>query len=136
MHTEGLAAALSAFLGIWFGHVLVRVVEFRANDLRPPGLALGALGVGLLAGSLASQGFSLSAALGILGMTVLFDALELWRQEKRVRHGHAPANPANPRHARILAACPQATTRHLLERQPIGRPYSADELEQIRKGAL
>ncbi len=40
--------------------------------------------------------------LGILGVTVLWDAVELFRQQNRVRRGHAPANPHNPRHRRFL----------------------------------
>jgi len=40
-----------------------------------------------------------STILGILGITLLWDALELVRQAQRVKIGRAPANPANPRHA-------------------------------------
>ena len=45
-------------------------------------------------------------ATGILGVTLLWDSFEFWRQQKRVIKGHAPANPDNPRHARILAENP------------------------------
>ena len=41
-----------------------------------------------------------SAALGILGMTTIWDGTELYRQEDRIRSGHAPANldrPVEPR---------------------------------------
>jgi hypothetical protein len=37
-----------------------------------------------------------SAALGILGMTTLWDAVEFARQEERIRRGHAPASPDRP----------------------------------------
>ncbi len=124
----GLAVALAAFLGIWLGHVSVRAVEFHAADLRPPALAYILSGLSLLAVSLASSGFLLSGTAGILGMTLLWDALELARQQKRVARGHAPANPANPRHARLLASHPEATTLDRLARAPRGRPYSQDEL--------
>jgi hypothetical protein len=41
-----------------------------------------------------------SATLGILGMTIIWDGTELYRQEDRIRRGHAPANldrPVEPR---------------------------------------
>jgi hypothetical protein len=41
-----------------------------------------------------------SAALGILGMTTIWDGTELYRQKDRIRLGHAPANldhPVEPR---------------------------------------
>ncbi len=63
----------------------------------------------------------LSVVFGILGITLLFDALELTRQQKRIKKGHAPANPNNPRHARILAAHSSATTLDLLKREPFGK---------------
>jgi hypothetical protein len=58
--------------------------------------------------------------LGIVGITVLFDALEFRRQFKRVKKGHAPANPHNPRHAPLLASG-QATAIEWLDREPAGR---------------
>jgi hypothetical protein len=73
----------------------------------------------------------LSAACGILGTTLLWDALELRRQERRVRKGHAPANPRNPRHARILAESPAATTLNLLKREPLGRPVPPAQASEL-----
>ena len=119
MNWTGLVAALSAFLGIWVGHVGVRKVEARAARLWPPAILAITLGVGLEAWSLSTQPQTLSTALGILGITVLWDALELFRQEKRIKSGHAPANAGNPRHARILAEYPAATTVDLLKRKEI-----------------
>ncbi len=52
-----------------------------------------------------------------LGITALFDALEFRRQFRRVKQGHAPANPNNPRHAPWLAEG-KATTADLLKREP------------------
>ena len=60
-------------------------------------------------------------------MTVLWDALEFTRQHRRVVKGHAPANPSNPRHARILAEHSNATTLDLLKRDPLGRQVYPDE---------
>ncbi len=119
MNAIGLVAALSAFAGIWFGHVAVRKVEFVSRRLW-----LSAI-VFFLLGSLAewtSTKVSLlpSLALGILGITLLWDSLELFRQQARVRKGHAPANPDNPRHAAFLAQpASRATTINLLGRDPL-----------------
>ena len=131
LNFSGLAAALTAFLGIWLGHVMVRWIEFRALSLRPPMVVFCLLGAGCLTVSLAGADFVASAVPGILGITFLWDALECARQEKRVRRGHAPANPNNPRHARILASCPTATTIHWLERDPLGRSYTEAERQAI-----
>jgi len=123
----GLIAALSAFLGIWLGHVSVRVIERNAKNLLPPiFLAIG-LGLVIEAWSLFTDHFLLNTALGVLGITILWDALEFIRQEKRVKKGHAPANPSNPRHAKILADYPSATPLDLLKREPVGHPVTADE---------
>ena len=116
MNWSGLAAASATFLGVWLGHVAVRRIEFVSVRLWPPALSLVLLGLALEAGSLASAYQPLSILLGILGVTVLWDALELARQAKRVRRGHAPANPANARHAQILKDFPAATTVDLLKK--------------------
>ena len=71
----------------------------------------------------------------ILGVTLLWDALEFFRQQKRIKHGHAPANPNNPRHAKILAEYPDATTIDWLDRNPRGSAYSPAELASIKEGA-
>lgn len=117
----GLAAALATFGGVWLGHVAVRRIEFRARDIRLPMALFVMLGLALLVFSSGSYNPSVSGACGILGITCLWDALEFIRQQKRVRRGHAPANPANPRHARFLAENPSVTTEDLLKREPL--PY-------------
>ncbi len=98
MNLVGLAAAGSAFLGIWLGHVSVRKIEFASERLRLPAIGFIGLGLCLEALSVVVNAPPASAALGIVGITLLWDALELKRQENRVRRGHAPANPDNPRH--------------------------------------
>jgi hypothetical protein len=123
----GFTATLATFLGIWLGHVSVRNIERSAKNLLPPILIAIALGLALEIYSLTTVYRPLSAAFGILGITVLWDALEFVRQEKRVKKGHVPANPSNLRHARILAEYPSATTLDLLKRDPIGRTVIADE---------
>lgn len=123
MNILGFTAALTAFLAIWIGHVAVRKVEAESRNIQIPMTI--AITLGLLAeyGSLTIIHRPLSTVLGILGITLLWDAFELYRQEKRIKHGHAPANPNNPRHARILNepnSC--ATTQDLLKREPTGLP--------------
>jgi hypothetical protein len=95
--------------------------------LWPPILISVFLGLALEIYSLITVNRLLSVASGILGVTVLWDALEFVRQERRVKKGHAPANLSNPRHARILADYPEATTLDLLKRAPVGRQVTSDE---------
>jgi hypothetical protein len=116
----GVAAALATFFGVWIGHVLVRRVEYRAPDLRVPLLGAIIIGLALEVAALSSSSLYVSGVCGILGMTALFDALEFRRQFKRVKKGHAPANPNNPRHAAVLAEG-VATTSDALKREPTGQ---------------
>jgi hypothetical protein len=131
MNTLSLIAAITAFLTIWIGHVAVRKVEADAQDIKIPMLIAIVLGLvsEYIALSTASRQFS--TVFGILGITLLWDAFEIYRQEKRVKHGHARANPNNPRHARILVEYPSATTLDLLKRDPIGRPVSPEEAPKL-----
>lgn len=124
----GALAAFTAFLSIWIGHVSVRKIEASTVRLWKPVVLAILLGLGLEAAALLTAKRPLSAVFGILGTTLLWDVLELRRQAKRVRKGHAPANPANPRHAALLAEPgSHATTRDLLKRDPLGRPVEAGE---------
>ncbi len=127
----GLAATLATFLGIWVGHVSVRKVESIASTIWLPSLLYAALGIGCEVGALLSAHPALSAALGILGITFLFDAFEMVRQQRRIMKGHAPAHPDNPRHAQILREHSAATTLDLLKREPIGRVVTADEAVKL-----
>lgn len=130
----GLAAAAVTFLSVWIGHVSVRRIEREVTHLWIPTTIALILGIGLELASLSSRSLILSAIYGILGVTLLWDALELAvRQPNRVKHGHAPANPHNPRHAQILAAHPNATTLDWLDRDPRGTPYSQAELRTIKE---
>lgn len=98
----GPIAAIATFLGIWAGHVLVREIEKHSASILPPTFGFAILGIGLLVGTFFTSALTLSAPMGILGMTALWDAYEFFRQEKRIIKGHAPANPNNPRHKKIL----------------------------------
>lgn len=131
----GLVAALSGFLSVWLGHVAVRKIEAHAPTLWIP--AGGALLLGLVVEvvSVMSENLYIAAVCGILGVTLFWDALEFYRQQKRVKQGHAPANPNNPRHAHILAAYPAASTLVMLARHPRGQKYSAEELAAMKASA-
>jgi hypothetical protein len=128
----GLAAAAATFLGVWIGHVSVRKIEREVERIWIPSILALLSGLGLELASFLSPSLILSTICGILGVTLIWDALELaYRQPKRVKEGYAPANPNNPRHARILASHPKATTFHWLARNPRGVPYTRTELESI-----
>lgn len=102
MQPAGVVLGVTAFVSIWLGHVAVRALEYRMPWLPWPLFLLASLAVE--AGALMADAPLLSGVLGIVGMTLIWDAVEFKRQEKRVARGHAPANPDNPRHARLLAA--------------------------------
>ena len=133
----GPAAAAATFFGVWLGHVSVRKIEREVERIWIPSTLALLSGVGLEIASFLSPSLILSTICGILGVTLLWDALELAvRQPKRIKHGHAPANPNNPRHAQILATHPEATTVDLLDRDPRGTPYTSAELNSIKKGSV
>jgi len=122
INTLGLTAALTAFVTIWAGHVAVRKIESASPTIVIP--IAGSILLGLITEycSLITNNLHLKVTLGILGVTLLWDAFEFVRQQKRIRKGHAPANPNNPRHAAILAEPnSHATTKDLLKREPTGR---------------
>ena len=119
INTLGLIAALTTFLSIWIGHVSVRKIESTSRTIWIPTVIAIMLGLFTEYSSLITDNLSLKTALGITGITLLWDALEFTRQQKRIIKGHAPANPNNPRHARILAEPnSHATTLDLLKREP------------------
>lgn len=135
-HWIGLVTAVTTFVGIWFGHVAVRKIEYIAPNIWFPSLVAALAGLLMEGFSLASSDLNLSAALGILGVTLLWDSFEFWRQEKRVKVGHAPANPDNPRHALILVESTSATTLDLLDRDPVGYPLNPDEAIRLDRVKL
>ena len=131
LNTIGFVAAASTFLGVWLGHVAVRKIEAISPILWLPALIFAGIGLSLEIFSLSTSNVPLSAALGILGFTFLWDALEFTRQQNRVKKGHAPANPDNPRHVRLMQKYPSATTLDLLKRDPIGQPVTPAEAVQL-----
>ena len=131
LNSIGLVAAASTFFGVWFGHVVVRKIESISRTIWLPTLVFAAVGIILEWLSLSTFNLALSTASGILGFTFLWDALEFTRQQNRIKKGHAPANPNNPRHARLLRDHAAATTLDFLKRDPIGKPVSQVEAAQL-----
>lgn len=129
----GLIAAAATFFGVWIGHISVRKIEYLSPTIWAPSGASLLIGLLLEFGALLSNDHTLSAALGIFGITVLWDALEFLRQQNRVQKGHAPANPNNPRHARILQSSTLSTNFDWLDRNPIGRRLTVEELKGIQE---
>lgn len=130
----GLASAAATFFGVWIGHVSVRKIEREVEYIWIPSTIAFLLGLGMELVSLWTTGPVLSTICGIVGVTLLWDALEFYRQQKRIMKGHAPANRNNPRHARILTVHPGATTFDWLARDPRGVPYSSDDLDLMKDG--
>jgi hypothetical protein len=131
MNFIGVVAALAAFLSVWFGHVAVRKIEYISPAIWIPYALFALLGLVFELLSVSTVHRPLSTVFGILGITLLFDAFELIRQQKRVKKGHAPANPANPRHAKILAAYSSATTLDLLKRDPTGELVTPEQAARL-----
>ena len=130
----GFAAALATFLGVWMGHVAVRKIERETFRLWIPICIVLMFGICLGIFSFLTPSTDLSAMSGILTVTFLWDAFEFLRQQNRIKHGHAPANPRNPRHAKILIECPESTTFVWLDRDPHGNKYSLAELASMKEG--
>ena len=130
----GLASAGATFLGVWIGHVSVRKIEREVERIWIPSALALTFGIGLELVAFRTSNLTLSTICGILGVTLLWDSLEFYRQQKRIREGYAPANPNNPRHARIMATHPAATTIDWLKRDPRGVSFSSDELRAIKEG--
>jgi hypothetical protein len=102
LQVAGPVLAVVTFLTIWWGHVLVRITHFYLGTRPAPAIFLA--GLLLLLASTQSGSDLASAALGIVGLTLVWDAFELHRQERRVRQGHAPLNPKVHREAAGIAA--------------------------------
>ena len=131
LNTIGFVAAASTFLGVWFGHVAIRKIESISPTIWLPTLVFASIGITLEWFSLSTSNLSLSTSAGILGFTFLWDALEFTRQQNRIKKGHAPANPTNPRHARLMRKYTAVTTLDLLKRDPIGKQVSQHEAVKL-----
>jgi hypothetical protein len=79
----GIILAFITFATIGVGHVLVRRLHARYGT--QPALPFFGLGLLVLALSLAIPSDLLSAALGLTAITLVWDGIEMYRQEKRMK---------------------------------------------------
>jgi drug/metabolite transporter (DMT)-like permease len=79
----GIILAITTFATIGFGHVLVR--RLHAQYGTKPAIPLFTAGGAMLLSSLLVAGDLLSGVLGITAVTVLWDGVEMYRQEKRMQ---------------------------------------------------
>ncbi len=79
----GIILAFVTFATIGVGHVLVRQLHARYGT--QPALPFFGLGLIVMALSLAARSDLLSAALGLTSITLLWDGIEMYRQEQRMQ---------------------------------------------------
>ena len=84
MNTLGLVAAVTAFMSIWIGHVMVRKIESISQTIWLPMIIFTTLGLITEYCSLITDNLSLKTALGIIGIILLWDSFEIYRQQKRI----------------------------------------------------
>jgi len=87
MQWAGIILAATTFATIAFGHVLVRRLHARYGTR--PAIPLFLAGGVVLFLSLLAAGDLLSGVLGITAVTLLWDGVEMYRQEKRVQREKA-----------------------------------------------
>jgi len=110
---------------------MVRKLESRLERIVPAVILCILLGLLFEISALLVESNTVSAIFGIVGITFLWDALEFYRQQKRVIKGHAPANPNNPRHQYFLSQYPTSTLVNLTDGEPRGYPYTDEEINFI-----
>ena len=82
LHFAGPLLALTTFLTIGVGHVLVRRLYPVFGIGAGP--AFWALGLMTYVGSLQAENRLLSSVLGLVAITFIWDGIEFFRQKKRV----------------------------------------------------
>jgi hypothetical protein len=83
LQIAGLVLAVVTFVTIGIGHVLVRRLHARFGTR--PALVFFLVGLSVLLLSLFSADDLLSAVLGITAITLVWDGVEIFRQESRMR---------------------------------------------------
>lgn len=83
----GIVLAFATFVTIGFGHILVRRLHARYGTR--PAIPLFMAGGAVLASSMMAAGDLLSGVLGIFAVTLMWDGVEMYRQEKRVQREKA-----------------------------------------------
>lgn len=82
----GVVLAFTTFATIGAGHVLVR--RLHASFGTRPAIPFFIFGALVLGGALLSPFDLLSGVLGITAITLIWDGIEIYRQEGRKRRGH------------------------------------------------
>jgi len=85
----GLILALVTVATIGLGHVMVR--RFHARWGTRPAIPFMALSALVMAAAFLTPDNLLSGVLGITAMTLFWDGVEIYRQEKRAAAGHLDA---------------------------------------------
>ena len=85
---SGAVLAATTFATIAIGHVLVRSLNYHFGT--KPAAPFFLLGAILFYLSMSTEGDLISAVLGIVAITTVWDGIEIFRQQKRVEKGHAP----------------------------------------------
>jgi len=80
----GVVLAVVTVVTIGLGHVMVR--RFHARWGTRPAIPFFALSAVVLAAALFSANDLLSAIFGLTAITLFWDGVEIFRQEKRMRH--------------------------------------------------
>ncbi len=78
----GIVLAAVTFITIGIGHVLVRWLHARFGTR--PGIPFFFTGAVVLMASMLVQNNLLSAVLGLIAITLAWDGIEMYRQEKRM----------------------------------------------------
>ena len=90
----GIIVAIVVFSTIGIGHVMVRKLNYHFGTKPAP--FLFSLGGGLLFYSFLMDSYLYAAVAGMTAITLIWDGVELFRQETRIKKGHAPENPKRP----------------------------------------
>ena len=90
----GIILAATVFITVAFGHVFVRKTNYFFGT--KPAILVFAIGIAMFYYSTMVTSNLFSSVLGITAMTIIWDGIELFRQENRIRMGHAPENPNRP----------------------------------------
>ena len=91
LNFSGFITAALSFISIGLGFIWVIKLEYHAGA--KVWILVLPLGIALIAASLFTQSFWLSAILGLSGGTVVWGAAELPEQQKRAAAGQFKSNP-------------------------------------------
>lgn len=90
----GIILAVTVFITVAIGHEFVRKITYYYGTKPAPFVFI--IGIGLFISSLYVNSYLLSAVIGVFAITVVWDGYEIYKQEERIRKGHAAENPNRP----------------------------------------